>query len=196
MAKVVANMSMSLDGFIAGPNDEVEHLFGWYANGDVEIPTAVPGMAFRVSEASAARLRERMASYGALVVGRRLFDMTDGWGGTHPLGVPVFVLTHSVPEGWPRPDAPFTFVTDGLERAIAQAKATAGDGWVGVGSKVAAQCLDAGLLDEVHVDLVPVLLGRGIPFFESLSTAPVELEGPEVVEGTGVTHLRYRVKGR
>lgn len=196
MAKVIANMSMSLDGFIAGPNDEVEHLFGWYANGDVEIPTATPGMAFRVSEASAARLRERMANHGALVVGRRLFDMTDGWGGRHPLDVPVFVLTHSVPEGWPRPDAPFTFVTDGLESAIAQAKATAGDGWVGVGSKVASQCLDAGLLDEIHADLVPVLLGRGIPFFEHLTTAPVELEGPQVDEGVGVTHLRYRVKGR
>jgi dihydrofolate reductase len=91
---------------------------------------------------------------------------------------PVVVVTHSVPEGWPREDAPFTFVTDGIESAIEQAKAIAGDKAVGVnGGMIARQCLDAGLLDEIRVDLVPVLLGGGTPFFEQLETAPVELEG-------------------
>jgi dihydrofolate reductase len=198
MATVVAELSMSLDGFVADPSDQVGPLFDWYQNGDVEVPTAVPDRwTFRTSEASARYLRESMERTGALVTGRRLFDVAGGWGGTHPWGVPVFVVTHSVPEGWPREDAPFTFVTDGVERAVEQAKATAGDGWVGVaGPNVAQQCLNAGLLDEVHVDLVPVLLGRGIRFFDNLSNAPVALEGPTVIEGTGVTHLCYRVKPR
>jgi dihydrofolate reductase len=198
MATVVAELSMSLDGFVADPSDQVGPLFDWYQNGDVEVPTAVPDRwTFRTSEASARYLRESMERTGALVTGRRLFDVAGGWGGTHPWGVPVFVVTHSVPEGWPREDAPFTFVTDGVERAVEQAKATAGDGWVGVaGPNVAQQCLNAGLLDEVHVDLVPVLLGRGVRFFDNLSNVPVALEGPTVIEGTGVTHLCYRVKPR
>jgi dihydrofolate reductase len=108
------------------------------------------------------------------------------------------VLTHSVPEGWPREDASFTFVSDGIERAVGQAAELAGDKVVGVnGGSIARQCLDAGLLDEIWVDLVPVLLGAGTPFFEQLAGAPVELEGPtSVVEGTDVTHLRYRVRPR
>ena len=111
---------------------------------------------------------------------------------------PVVVVTHSVPEGWPRDDAPFTFVTDGIERAVEQAKALAGDRVVGVnGGTIASQCLNAGLLDEVWVDLVPVLLGGGTPFFDQLKAAPVELEGPvSVVQGSDVTHLRYRVRHR
>jgi dihydrofolate reductase len=106
------------------------------------------------------------------------------------------VVTHTVPEGWPRDDAPFTFVTDGIESAIEQAKALAGDKVVGVnGGTIASQCLDAGLLDEVWVDLVPVLLGGGVRFFDQLQGAPFELEGPvSVVEGSDVTHLRYRVR--
>jgi dihydrofolate reductase len=113
--------------------------------------------------------------------------------------VPVFVVTHSVPDGWPREDAPFTFVTDGgaegIASAITRAKAAAGEKQVVVGSaNVAQQCLNAGLLDEIRVNLVPVLLGNGIRFFDKLSGAPVELEGPRVIEGTGVTHLYYRVQ--
>jgi dihydrofolate reductase len=198
MAVVIAEMSMSLDGFVADPSDQVGPLFDWYGNGAVEVPTAFPERwTFRTSEASARYLRETMDRTGALVAGRRLFDI-GGWGEVgHPWGVPVLVVTHSVPQGWPREDAPlpFTFVTDGVERAVAQAKTTAGDGWVGVaGPNTAQQCLNAGLLDEVRVNLVPVLLGRGIRYFDNLSNAPVALEGPSVIEGTGVTHLIYRVR--
>ena len=194
MTRVVTEMSMSLDGFIADPSDGVEHLFGWYSSGPVEVPTADPRWTFHLSEASAAHLREAFASVGALVCGRRLFDHTQGWGGNHPLGVPVFVVSHSVPDGWPRPDAPFTFVTDGLESAIARAKAVAGEKTVAVASaNVVQQCLNLGLLDEITVSLVPVLLGEGIPYFAHLSSAPVKLKGPRVVEGEGVTHLTYRV---
>ena len=197
MTKVYTGASMSLDGYIAGPAETgFEHLFKWYGNGDVEVPTAQPEMTLRMTPVNAEHLRTINDMSGALVVGRKLFDATNGWGGNHPMGLPVVVVTHSVPEGWPRADAPFTFVTDGIEAAIEQAKALAGDKVVGVnGGTIASQCLDAGLLDEIWVDLVPVLLGGGTSFFDHLRRAPVELEGPtSVVEGTDVTHLRYRVR--
>jgi dihydrofolate reductase len=195
MAKVIANMSMSLDGFVADPSDGIEHLFGWYFNGDVTVPTANPNLTFRTSEASAAHLRDAFASVGALIAGRRLFDVAGGWGGRHPVDVPVFVVTHTVPDGWPRDDAPFTFVTDGIESALAQAKATAGEQVVAVASpNIAQQYLNAGLLDEISVDLVPVLLGKGIRFFDNLANTPIKLDDPRIIEGTGVTHLIYRVK--
>jgi dihydrofolate reductase len=197
MTKVYTGASMSLDGYIAGPAESgFEHLFKWYGNGDVELPTTHPEMTFRLTPVSAEHFRNVIDMTGALVVGRRLFDLTDGWGGNHPIGKPVVVVTHSVPEGWPRDDAPFTFVTDGIESAIEQAKALAGDKVVGVnGGTIASQCLDAGLLDEVWVDLVPVLLGGGTRFFDQLGGAPFELEGPiSVVEAADVTHLRYRVR--
>ncbi len=195
MATVIAALSMSLDGFVTDPADQVGPLFDWYGNGEVEVPTANPQLTFRTPQASARYLREAIERAGAVVTGRRPFDVADAWGGTHPWGVPVFVVTHSIPQGWPREDAPSTFVTDGVQRAVERAKATAGAGWVEVGGpNIAQQCLDLGLLDEVRVDLVPVLLGEGIRFFDNLSRAPVALEGPDVIEGTGVTHLIYRVQ--
>ncbi|MBA2307806.1 MAG: dihydrofolate reductase family protein [Pseudonocardiales bacterium] len=195
MAKVVADMSMSLDGFIADPDDGVEHLFGWYDNGDIEVTTTRPDLTFHTSKASAEHLRESFADVGALICGRRLFDITNGWGGNHPVGAPVFVVTHTVPEGWPREDAPFTFVTDGPESAVRQAQAVAGDKVVAVATPtITQQLLDAGLLDEIAVNLVPVLLGEGIRFFDNLAGSPVKLEGPTVIEGTDVTHLHYRVR--
>ena len=197
MTKVFTGASMSLDGYISGPAETgFEHLFKWYANGDVTVPTANPELTMHMSAVSAEHFRTIIDMTGALVVGRKLFDFTSGWGGTHPMDRPVVVVTHSVPEGWPREDAPFTFVTDGIESAIEQAKALAGDKVVAVnGGTIASQCLDARLLDEIWVDLVPVLLGEGTSFFDQLKNSPVELEGPtSIVEGTDVTHLRYRVR--
>ncbi|MGY0006981.1 dihydrofolate reductase family protein [Micromonospora sp. I033] len=197
MTKVTTGATMSLDGYIAdASHGGFEHLFQWYGNGDVETPTANPEMTFRTSAASAEHLRALTERTGALVVGRRLFDMTNGWGGRHPMNVPVVVVTHHVPEGWDREGDSFVFVTDGIEAAIDRAKAIAGDKEVGVnGGTIATQVLEAGLLDEVHVDLVPVLLGDGIPLFADLGIAPVQLEGPTgVVQGNGVTHLAYRVR--
>ena len=197
MGKVYTGASMSLDGYIAGPAETgFEHLFAWLGNGEVAVPTAQPGMTMHMTPVSADYFRSTTESTGALLVGRRLFDLTSGWGGTHPIGKPVVVVTHQVPAGWPRDDAPFTFVTDGIESAIEQAQTIAGDKVVGVnGGTIARQCLDAGLLDEIWVDLVPVLLGGGTRFFDELENAPVVLEGPiSVVEGVGVTHLRYRVR--
>ena len=196
MTKVYTGASMSLDGYIAGPNETgFEHLFKWYSNGDVAVPTADPEMTMQMTEVSAKHFRDVSDMTGALVVGRRLFDLTSGWGGTHPMDRPVVVLTHTVPEGWPSEGKNFTFVTDGIEAAIDKAKQLADGKVVGVnGGSIARQCLNAGLLDEIWVDLVPVLLGAGVSFFDQLENAPVELEGPEIIEDTGVTHLRYRVR--
>jgi len=195
VATVVAGLSMSLDGFIAHLDDGVEHLFDWYDNGEIDIAWPGNDMVSHVTPASAAYLHDTIARAGALVVGRRVFDYTQGWGGSHPLGVPVFVVTHSVPEGWPRVDAPFTIVTDGVESAVAQAREVAGDRTVGVaGPSIAQQCLNAGLLDELRIELAPVLLGEGIRFFDNLTDPPVMLENPTVIEGDRVTHLIYRVR--
>jgi len=197
MAKVIADMTMSVDGFIADPNDGVEHLFGWYDNGPIALPTADPGLTFHLSEASATRLRAMLANVGALIGGRRIFNVTNGWGGHHPIGVPAFIVTHSIPDGWPREGDALTFVTDGVASAVAQANAVAGDKNVAIASaSVTQQCLNLGLLDGVWVNLAPVLLGQGIRFFDHLNATPIELEDPEVIQGTRVTHLYYRVKGR
>jgi dihydrofolate reductase len=195
MATVVCELSMSLDGFVADPKDGVEEVFEWYGNGPVEIRTADPDLTFHVSEASAPFVRSGFASLGAVVSGRRTFDLTDGWGGRHTLDVPVVVVTHRDASEWQarHPDAPFTFTSD-VADAVARAKEIAGDGVVGMcGPSIAQQCLAAGLLDEVVVNLVPVLLGSGIAFFGSLPSV-VRLSDPEVVEGSRVTHLRYRVE--
>jgi dihydrofolate reductase len=199
MTKIYSGASMSLDGYISGPAETgFDELFRWYNNGDVVMPTTHETLTFRLSEVSARHVRDIIDETGVLVVGRRLFDLTDGWGGNHPLGRPVVVVTHSVPAGWPREDAPFTFATDGIDRAIETARGIAGDKAIAVNAgTIAQQCLNAGLLDEVWFDLVPVLLGGGTAFFEDLKAAPVELEGPiSAVQGIDVTHLRYRVRGR
>jgi dihydrofolate reductase len=197
MSKVYTGATMSIDGYISGPEESgFDLLFQWYGNGDVEMPTTHADLTFRLTSQSAAHVREMIDMTGVLVVGRHLFDVVNGWGGNHPLGRPVVVVTHTVPEGWPREDAPFTFVTDGIERAIETAKEIAGDKGVGVnGGQIARQCLEAGLLDEIWVDLAPVLLGGGRPFFDQVASAPYALEGPvSVVQGESVTHPRYRVR--
>jgi dihydrofolate reductase len=196
MGKVTTGATMSIDGYIAGPGESgFDLLFQWYENGDVEIPTGDPNLTFRTSAASGRHIREMQEGLGALLVGRHLYDFVNGWGGRHPLDVTTVVLTHRLPDDRPVEDENFVFVTEGVEAAVAKAREIAGDRNVGVnGGQLARQCLDAGLLDEVHVDLVPVLLGAGTPFFSELGTKPVQLEGPiSVVEGTGVTHLRYAV---
>ncbi|MEU5979987.1 dihydrofolate reductase family protein [Streptomyces sp. NPDC047315] len=198
MSKVTTGATMSLDGYIAGPQESgFDLLFQWYGNGDVEIPTASPDVPpLRVSAASAEVVTKEWGNTGALVVGRHLYDMTNAWGGRHPMDVPVVVLTHRRPEDRPEDDENFVFVTEGIEAAVARAKELAGAKDVVVnGGQMARQCLEAGLLDEFGVALVPVVLGDGKKLFGELGTAPVQFDGPvEVVEGTGVTHLRYRVK--
>lgn len=196
MSKVYTGASMSLDGYVSGPDETgFEHLFKWYGTGDVEVTTADPNMTLRMTSEHAEHWRTTTGMTGAIVVGRKLFDYTSGWGGKHPLGVPVVVLTHSVPDGWEREGEWFTFVSDGIEAAIEKARELAGGKGVGLNSgTIASQALNAGLLDEVWIDLVPVLLGGGTPFFAGLEGAPVTLEGPVSNSGDAdVTHLRYKV---
>jgi dihydrofolate reductase len=196
MSKVVAIMSMSLDGYVADRSGGVEEVFDWYFNsGDVEIRMGGSDpMTFKVSPASAEHLRGLTSGLGAMLTGRRTFDAAQGWNGNHAWG-PAFVLTHSVPAGWPRPNSTVHFVTDGIESAVKQAKAAAGGKSVGVhGASTIQQCLNAGLLDELHVDVAAVLLGSGIPLFDHLARTPAVLGDPKVIQGVGVTHLRYPVR--
>jgi dihydrofolate reductase len=190
MSSSVLYMSMSLDGFIAGPDDAVgqglgaggERLHDWLGDGD-------PVAGLRPSGPSGGIFDELMAT-GAVLVGRRTFDIAGRWNGDHH-GVPIFVPTRG------RPPAPASdlvhYVTDGIESAMRQAKQAAGDANVLVhGADVAHSCLRAGVLDELEIHLIPVLLGAGRPLFRQLPEH-VELELTRVVDAPGVTHLRYRV---
>ena len=197
MGRVVVQATMSLDGFIARPDGSVGPLFDWYGNGDVAFTGADPDRVFRVSAASAEYLRSAWRDVGPGVIGRRLFDLTDGWGGTPPVGDAVYVVTHCVPHEWieTHPGAPFTFVTGGVPSALEQAQAVAGDREVSLtAGDMAGQALAAGLVDEVRIDLAPVLLGTGVRYFGGFTGAEALLEDPEVVQGDRVTHLHYRLR--
>lgn len=199
MGKVVFNMTMSLDGFVAGPNDGPENgmgdggdqLFEWYFSGDTEVPISDGQMTLKVSSKSAELLKEALEASGAGVWGRRTFDIARGWGG-HPPGRPCFIVTHTIPPEWVKEESPFTFVTDGVESAIRQAKQAAGDKNVVIcTASIMQQCLRAGLLDEIYVDVAPVLLGGGVRLFDNLG--PIRLENIRTIEAPGVTHLGFRV---
>ena len=196
MSKLVAIMSMSLDGFVADVNDGVGEVFDWYFNsGDVAFDTGgADPMTFKVSAPSAVHLRALWSELGAVLTGRRTFEVAQGWGGNHAWG-PAFVLTHQVPDGWPRPGSTVHFVTDGLESAVKQAKAAAGGKSVGVhGADTIQQLLNAGLLDELHIDVSALLLGSGVRLFDHLAGTPAVLGNPTAIQGVGVTHLRYPVR--
>ncbi len=202
MSKVVVELSMSLDGFVAGPNDGPENglgdggdrLFKWYYSGDTDFPLPGTDMSFKISRASAELLREEWGKLGAMVAGRRMFDIAHAWGGHPPGGGPCFIVTHTPPQEWVKEGSPFTFVTDGVESAIRQAKQVAGGKNISASSaSIAQQCIKAGLLDEIHLHLAPVLLGSGVRLFEHLGTAPIELERMRVIEAPDITHLLFRV---
>ena len=198
MGKVVSSAMMSLDGYVAKADNTIGELFEWLGNGEVEIDTVSPGITVHVTAISAEYWREWIGSLGALVCGRVLFDITDGWNGRHTLDVPVVVVTHEVPTDWvdAHPDAPFTFVTDGVAAAVARAKEIAGDKVVAVAAgTIAGQCIDLGLLDEVAIDLVPVVMGGGVPYFAGVAVADVLLDDPVTcIRGERVTHLRFPVR--
>lgn len=197
MGQVIASASMSLDGFIAKHDHTIGRLFDWLQNGEVELRTVDDRITFHLSPASAEYWRTWVDGLGALVCGRRLFDFTGGWDGMHTMGVPVVVLTHQIPTDWveAHPDAPFHFVADGVEAAVAKAQEIAGERTVAVtAGTIAGQCLESDLLDAVAVDLVPVVMGQGRPFFGELSAEDVALGDPvECVRGDRVTHLVFPV---
>jgi dihydrofolate reductase len=195
-AKVVAAASMSLDGFVAYENNDPGALFDWYQAGEVEIVNAGSLPPFHLTRESADYWRSWTDELGCLVVGRLLFDITDGWGGEHPLGVPFVVLTHEAPTGWAHAHTGNAhFVTDGIRAAIARAREIAGERTVGVAAgTVAGQALASGLLDEVAIDLVPIVMGSGHRYFADIDPADVKLGDPTVViPARRVTHLRYPV---
>jgi dihydrofolate reductase len=201
MGKVVFNMTVSLDGFVAGPNDSPENglgdggdaLFNWYFSGDTEIPISDGNMMLKVAPQSAELLKDAMKTYGAGVWGRRTFDIAQAWGG-HPPGSPAFIVTHTVPQQWVYEGSPFTFVTDGIESAIRQAKQAAGDKHVVIcTASILQQCLNLGLMDEIHLDVAPLLLGQGVRLFDHLNIKPIELERIRAIEAPGITHLGFSV---
>jgi len=169
--KVTTGFSMSLDGFVAGPNEDFQQLFAWMTSGDTDYTLTIGNreQKLKIAEESVERLDDAINTTGALVSGRRLYELTNGWGGHHPVGAPVVVVTHRSPPEW--------------VKEVVVASAT-----------IVQQCLNAGLLDEIHIDLVPFLLGDGVRLFEHLKVAPVALEDPQVSIGKGVTHLTYRIK--
>jgi dihydrofolate reductase len=194
MGKVLTHMTMSLDGFIADPNDQVDELFEWYGAGDLAVPSANDDVAFNLDETGAETWQALTGRVGALVSGRRLFDLTDGWGDNHPAGAPVVVVTHRPPDDattrWPRT----TFV-DGVETAVAKAREIAGDDDVTIMSPtIIQQALDLGLVDEVCISLVPVLFGEGIAYFGPLQHGHLLLEDPVVQQGRRALQLRYPVR--
>ena len=192
---------MSLDGFIAGPNDRPgngmgdggERLHEWVVK--LASWRERHGLSGGETSRDAEILDEAFENVGAIVLGRRMFDNAEGWGDEPPFHMPVFVLTHEAREKLVKEGGTtFTFVTDGIESALAQAEAAAGDKDVAIGggANTIQQYLRAGLLDEIQIHVVPVLLGDGIRLFENMGTEPIELASTRVLESPGVTHLRFR----
>ena len=201
MSNVVLDMSMSLDGIGAGPNPSEEDRMGaggerlhaWFPfyDPEQESTAGVPA----AGEADARMVRELFAATGAVVLGKRTFDLgLEPWGGT-PFPVPCFVLTHEARDDLVTATGTFAFVTDGVERAVHRAQAAAGDKDVLVmgGPTAARQAVRAGLVDEIRLHLVPVLFGAGTRLFDDLGTKHIELEPTEVVASPAATHLRFRV---
>jgi dihydrofolate reductase len=200
MGKVVFDITVSLDGFVAGPDDSPElglgvggeRLHEWvYELASWREPHGLEG---GVTNASS-QVMEEMSSSGAVLVGKRMFDNAHGWGDEPPFHKPVFVLTHTAREPLTKSDTTFTFVTDGIESAVEQAKAAAGDKNVSIGGGASTiqQALKAGLVDEARLTVAPVLLGGGVRLFEDLGPDDAEFELVRVIEGPKATHLKYRV---
>lgn len=194
MGKASVQFTMSLDGYIAGPNDDVRRLLSWYRRGDTEFTAPGSEMSFKVSRLSAEYLQSEWSNIGAIVTGRRDFDVSNAYGGISPFGVPMFIVTHQAPQEWLKAGTPFTFVTQGPEHALELAHQAAGNKDVDVGgSTIARQLLQVGLLDEIRIDLVPILLGAGVRLFERLGVDPIELEKVTVIDTPTVTHFKFRV---
>jgi dihydrofolate reductase len=205
MGKVAADISMSLDGFVAGPNDGPElplgeggeRLHEWvYDLASWREPHGLPG---GKTDHDSEILDEAFKSAGAVVVGKRMFDNAGGWGENPPFHMPLFVLTHEAREKEAKEGGTtFTFVNEGIESALEQAKSAAGDKNVSVGggANTIQQYLRAGLLDEIQIHIVPMLLGGGIRLLEHLEAEHTQFEKTRVIDSARVTHLLFRVVRR
>jgi len=200
MTIVVASHSTSVDGFIAGADDSPERplgvggdrLFDWLGDGDTP-SRFYPS--FMMSAISAEFFDEDVGRVGAVIAGRRTYEVSEAWGGSGPIpGVPLFIMTHRAPTSVPTGDPPYTFVNEGIERAVEEAgAAAAGKDVALMGANIVQQCLRAGLLDLLVISLVPVVLGRGARPLDGLDPKRVQLDLVRVVDAPGVTHLTYRV---
>jgi dihydrofolate reductase len=193
MGTVIMHNVVSVDGFIAGDDDMPGPLFDWYFNGDTEL-FETPGGALKVSPASAPYVKAMWTSIGSMVIGRHLFDITNGWEGSPPTGEHVVVVSHRPkPDGW-HPEASYDFIDD-VAQAVARAKEVAGERTVSVAAgDVGGQALALGLVDEVAMDVVPVVFCSGKRYFGMVDGQHL-LEDPHtVIEGDRVLHLRYRVR--
>jgi len=194
MATTYMHAVASLDGYIAAPDDNVGPLFDWYFNGDQPLLDD-DHETFRVSAESAEYVRGIWSRQEVIVIGRRLFDLTNGWEGNPPACEHAVVVSHRPrPEGW-HPEASYQFATS-VKEAMAMAQELAGDGEIGVtAGNVGGQALALGLIDYVAIDVAPVVFGRGKPYFGSFAEGPQLLEDPDVViSGDRVLHLRYPVR--
>lgn len=202
MGKVVLDITTSVDGFVAGPDDGPElplgrggeRLHEWVVR--LAAWREPHGLEGGETNSSSEVVEEGLQASGAVVLGKRMFDNAHGWGDEPPFHRPVFVVTHDEREPLAKDGGTtFTFVTDGVESAVEQARAAAGGKDVSVagGASVAQQCLRAGLLDEIQIHVAPLLLGGGVRLFEDTGGGQIELEPTRVIESPGVTHLRYRV---
>ena len=198
--KLIYSMTMSLDGYVAGPNDSPELGLG---EGGEQLHEWIFGLASwrgphglegGETNADSEMLEETVEATGAVIVGRRMFDNARGWGDEPPFHVPVFVLTHEPRDVLIKGDTTFTFV-NGIESALEQARAAAGDKNVSIGggANVAQQFLKAGLLDEIQLHVAPLLLGGGVRLFDQPGDAKIELEKTHVSDSPKATHLRFRV---
>jgi len=186
---VQLDFTISLDGFMTGPNVSVKHPMG---EGGLRLHEWI--LTDQMSDADARISREAATSVGAVIIGRRMFEVGVGVWDDTPFPVPTFVMTHEPREPLVMTSGTFTFVNEGIESALQQASAVAGEKHVRLMSgTVAQQCLNAGLVDEIHVQIAPVLLGCGRRLFDELRTAQVELERTAVIESPRVTHLHFRV---
>jgi len=191
LAKVIFDISMSLDGFMTATNVRPEEPLG---DGGQRLHE----WAFDEDERNRQLLAEAANSEGAVIAGRRTYDLSVAWWGadgpTGPARVPVFVLTHAEPEEVPEGGV-YTFVTDGIQSALERAKAAAGEEDVSVmgGAEIGQQYIRAGLIEEIAIHLVPVLFGSDTRMFEHLGSEHIRLESMEVIEATAATHLRFRV---
>jgi dihydrofolate reductase len=196
MGKTVMGAVMSLDGYMADENDGVGPLFDWFGNGDVAWSFEGSEDEVVTTQASADFMLGQYADEAAVVIGRRVFDLTNGWNGKPAAGEHVFVVTHEPPADWEHANtAPFTFV-NGVEEAIAAAQEFAGDRLIDVAAgQIGSQALKLGLIDQVVVNVVPVVFGSGRPFFATGALGePLMLENPSrVVQGDRVTHLVFDV---
>lgn len=201
MGKVVFNMTVSVDGFVAGPNDSPDNglgdgggpLFNWYFRGDTEIVLSEGTPPLKISKQSAKILQESVSRLGAGIWGRKTFNIAHAWGG-HPPGSPAFIVTHHIPQEWVYEGSPFIFVSDGVESAVRQAKEAAADKDVVIcTASILQQALNADLVDELHLDVAPMILGQGVRLFDHLNLGPIHLERIHAIEAPNVTHVAFHI---